>query len=311
MKVNGKGRYRFGFMAIMILYAVFLAGCGGSRTGTEPETAAPARTETASPAASPSPSAAAGATAAGETAAGAGTANGGQAAASAEPSASAGVPAGVMTAADLAAFEKKRALPEGFVYVDDVIPSARFDIRYFGENNFVGRRIDGYKAPFAILSREAAEALKRVSDDLAELGYGLLIFDGYRPQKAVDDFAAWSLDPSDAKMKEQYYPEVDKSRLFELGYIASRSGHTRGSTVDLTLVRLDTGEEVDMGGPFDFFGPVSHHGTDLVTEEQTANRNILKEAMEKHGFAAYDQEWWHYTLKPEPYPDTYFDFDVE
>ena len=286
-------------MAVMILYATVIAGCGGARTGTEPDTASPARTEAASPAASPSP------TAAGETAAGE------QAAASAEPSVSAAAPSRIMTAADLAAFEKKRALPEGFVYLDEVIPSARFDIRYYGEFNFVGRRISGYNAPFAILSKEAAEALKRVSDDLAERGFGLLIFDGYRPQKAVDDFAAWSLDPSDAKMKEIFYPEVDKSRLFELGYIASRSGHTRGSTVDLTLVRLDTGEEVDMGGPFDFFGPVSHHGTDLVTEEQTANRNILKEAMEKHGFAAYDQEWWHYTLKPEPYPDTYFDFDVE
>jgi len=303
--VAGKGRYRFGFMAVMILYATVIAGCGGARTGTEPDTASPARTETASPAAAPSPSAAAG-----ETADGADAPESAPAA-SAEPAASSGMPAGVMTAADLAAFEKKRALPEGFVYVDEVIPSARFDIRYYGENNFVGRRINGYKAPFAILTKEAAEALKRVSDDLAEQGYGLLIFDGYRPQKAVDDFVAWSRDPSDAKMKGQFYPEVDKSRLFELGYIASKSGHTRGSTVDLTLVRLDTGEEADMGGPFDFFGPLSHHGTDLVTEEQTANRNILKEAMEKHGFAAYDQEWWHYTLKPEPYPDTYFDFDVE
>ena len=208
-------------------------------------------------------------------------------------------------------FEKMGNLPEGFVYLDDVIPTAKFDIRYFGENNFVGERINGYNAPFAIMTAEAAEALKRVQADLLEKGYNLLIFDAYRPQKAVDHFKAWSQDASDTKMKEQYYPDLDKSRLFELGYIALKSGHSRGSTVDLTLIDLQTGEEMDMGASFDFFGEISHHGTDLISEEQAANRNILKEAMEKHGFAAYYKEWWHYTFKDEPYPSQYFDFDVE
>jgi D-alanyl-D-alanine dipeptidase len=297
-------------MVGLLLIAAVLGGCGGARNGSEPETAGPSRTAAASEttiAASPSASA----DVAEEGPKGESGSADGQGAPPAEASAEPVGQEGVKTAADLAAYEKKRALPEGFVYVDEVIPAARFDIRYFGEYNFVGTRIDGYNAPFAILSKEAAEALKRVSDELAEKGYGILIFDAYRPQKAVNHFVTWSRDASDTRMKAEFYPEVDKSRLFELGYIASKSGHSRGSTVDLTLVRLDTGEEIDMGGPFDFFGPVSHHGTDLVTEEQTANRNILKEAMEKHGFAAYDQEWWHYTLKPEPYPDTYFDFDVE
>ena len=207
--------------------------------------------------------------------------------------------------------EKKRNLPEGFVYLDEVIPTAQFDIRYFGENNFVGERITGYKAPFAIMTLEAAEALRKVQADLMEQGYNLKIFDAYRPQKAVQHFKAWSKDAKDTKMKEQYYPDVDKRRLFQLGYIASRSGHSRGSTVDLTLVYLETGEEVDMGSPFDFFGEISHHDTKLITEEQKANRQILKEAMQKHGFRPYSREWWHYTLENEPFPSQYFDFDVE
>ncbi len=212
-------------------------------------------------------------------------------------------------------YEKKRNLPKGFVYVDEVIPTAQFDIHYFGENNFVGERIDGYNAgynaPFAILTVEAAEALKKVQEDPMEKGYSLKIFDAYRLQKAVKHFQAWSRDEKDTKMKEQFYPDVDKRRLFQLGYIASKSGHSRGSTVDLTIVHLETGEEVDMGGPYDFFGDISHHGTDRITKEQAANRRILKEAMEKHGFKAYAKEWWHYTLKKEPFPSTYFDFDVE
>jgi len=298
VRVTGKTRFRLGLMVGLLFFAMVMSGCGGAGSGSESETAGPSPTASSSEtavAASPSDSAGVSEEPAG------GEEQGDRPAG----------PEAFKTSADLAAYEKKRALPEGFVYVDEVIPAARFDNRYFGEYNFVGTRIDGYNAPFAILTKEAAEALKRVSDDLAEEGYGILIYDAYRPQKAVNHFVAWSRDPSDTKMKDDFYPEVDKSRLFELGYIASKSGHSRGSTVDLTLVRLDTGELVDMGGPYDFFGPLSHHGTDLVTEEQTANRNILKETMEKHGFAAYDQEWWHYTLKPEPYPDTYFDFDVE
>lgn len=207
--------------------------------------------------------------------------------------------------------EKKRNLPDGFVYLDEIIPSAQFDIRYFTENNFIGERINGYHAPLAIMTKAAAEALQKVHAELEEQGYNLLIYDAYRPQKAVDHFVAWSEDPDDTKMKEQYYPDLDKTQLFQLGYIASQSGHSRGSTVDLTLIDLKTGEELDMGGSFDFFGEKSHHGTDLINEEQTANRNILKEAMEKHGFIAYPEEWWHYTYRDEPFPAKYFDFDIE
>jgi zinc D-Ala-D-Ala dipeptidase len=215
------------------------------------------------------------------------------------------------TVEPLPLYEKKRNLPVGFVYLDEVIPEAQFEIRYFSENNFVGERITGYNAPFAIMTREAAEALKNVQADLMEKGYNLKIFDAYRPQKAVEHFKAWSKDAKDTKMKEQYYPDVDKTRLFQLGYIASRSGHSRGSTVDLTLVYLETGEEVDMGGPYDFFGGISHHDTKLITSEQKANRQILKAAMQKHGFKPYAKEWWHYTLENEPFPSKYFDFDVE
>jgi len=207
--------------------------------------------------------------------------------------------------------EKKRNLPKGFVYLDDLIPTVQFDIRYYGNNNFVGKRINGYNAPLAIMTEEAAEALKEVQAELREKGFTLLIFDAYRPQKAVNHFMVWSKDAKDTKMKEQYYPNLDKSVLFQLGYIAEKSGHSRGSTVDLTLIDLKTGEKVDMGGNFDFFSEISHHSTDLITNAQAANRKLLKDVMEKHGFKPYLEEWWHYTLKNEPYPLQYFNFDVE
>jgi D-alanyl-D-alanine dipeptidase len=208
-------------------------------------------------------------------------------------------------------FPKKHNLPDGFVYVDDHIPGILLDIRYFGEDNFVGARVDGYKGPFAILSREAADALAKVQADVTSQGLTLLIYDAYRPQKAVDHFKAWLQNPDDTKTKADYYPDLDKSRLFKLGYIASKSGHSRGSTVDLTLADAATGIPLDMGTHHDFLGEKSHHGSPLVTEEQAANRLLLRETMEKHGFKAYEKEWWHYTLADEPYPDTYFDFDVE
>lgn len=208
-------------------------------------------------------------------------------------------------------YVKKRSLPEGFVYLDEAVPAAKFDLRYFGTHNFVGERIDGYAAPFVIATEEAAEALRRVQEELEEQGYGLLIYDAYRPQKAVEHFKSWAKDAGDTRMKADFYPDLDKSVLFRSGYIASRSGHSRGSTVDLTLVDLATGEPLDMGSDYDFFGEISHHGTKLISEEQAANRRLLRTAMEKHGFAAYSKEWWHYTLKEEPFPDDYFDFDVE
>ncbi len=209
-----------------------------------------------------------------------------------------------------AAVPKEAKLPQGFVYVADLIPGALLDIRYYGSNNFVGARVDGYFAPRAILSRKAAEALKNVAGELAAQGFALKIFDAYRPQTAVNHFVRWAGDPRDITAKSAFYPEVDKSRLFEEGYIASRSGHSRGSTVDLTIVDVASGKELDMGSPFDFFGPVSHHGAKGISPIQTANRKVLRDVMEKHGFKIYPEEWWHYTLANEPYPDTYFDFPV-
>ncbi|MGB4494792.1 MAG: M15 family metallopeptidase, partial [Limnochordia bacterium] len=212
-----------------------------------------------------------------------------------------------LVAAPVLAFE----LPEGFVYVKDVIPTARLDIRYYTGYNFVGTRINGYNAPVAILTREAAEALKKAADILDEQGYYIKIFDAYRPVRAVEHFVLWAQDLEDQKMKAEFYPDVDKALLFDLGYIALRSGHSRGSVVDLTLVYKDTLDEVDMGSSFDFFGPISHHGTDLITPEQEANRNILRDAMVAAGFEPYPEEWWHYRLIDEPYTDQYFDFPVD
>ncbi len=206
---------------------------------------------------------------------------------------------------------EQSGLPEGFVYVTDVIPTVQLDMRYAGEDNFVGAVVDGYEAPKAILTEEAAQALKKAADILEEQGYYIKIFDAYRPQRAVNHFIRWAKDLDDTRMKEKYYPDLDKSVLFELGYIAEKSGHSRGSTVDLTIVDKETGEELDMGSGFDFFGEISHHGTDLITPEQERNRNILRDAMVEAGFEVYPEEWWHYKLKDEPYPDTYFDFPVK
>lgn len=208
---------------------------------------------------------------------------------------------------------KKHQLPKekGFVYLDEVIPNAVYDLRYYTGDNFIGERIDGYNGPFAILTLRAARALKKANDDLESQGYRLKIIDAYRPQKAVNHFARWSKDPLDTEMKERFYPDVEKKNLFKQGYLSSKSGHSRGSTVDLTLVYKKTGEEVDMGSRVDFLGPISAHGAKGLTKAQRAARYILKTAMVKQGFKPYSKEWWHYTLKNEPYPSTYFDFDVE
>lgn len=206
---------------------------------------------------------------------------------------------------------RERHIPEGFGYIHEVIPDAKYDIRYYTDDNFVGTRVDGYLAPVAILTEEALRALKNAADELRKKGYGIIVFDGYRPQKAVDHFVHWARDPADTLTKAKYYPEVDKADLFAKGYIAERSGHTRGSTIDLSLYDLETGEEVDMGSGFDLFGPPSHHDSGLVTPEQAANRILLKETMLRHGFLPYSREWWHYRLADEPYPDTFFNFDVQ
>ena len=174
----------------------------------------------------------------------------------------------------------------------------------------VGARIDGYEEPVALLTKEAAAALKEVSDDVIAQGYRLKIYDAYRPQKAVDHFVRWAEDTSNVKMKEYFYPDLEKDVLFPLGYIAEHSGHSRGSTVDLTLFDMKTEKEADMGGTFDFFGELSHPDYKDITDEQYANRMILREAMLRHGFKPLDEEWWHFTLENEPYPDTYFTFPV-
>jgi D-alanyl-D-alanine dipeptidase len=195
--------------------------------------------------------------------------------------------------------------------VDEFIPDAILEVRYYSTDNFVGSRVDGYLAPKVILTIEAVRALAAVADELSQQGLALKIFDGYRPQQAVNHFIRWVADGEDEKMKDKYYPEVDKKDLFSLGYIAKKSGHSRGSTVDLTLIDIDTGEELDMGSGFDYFGEISHRNTDMINEQQRQNRVILREVMEKYGFGAYSGEWWHYTLKNEPYPDTYYDFPVQ
>ena len=208
--------------------------------------------------------------------------------------------------------EDSEGLPEaeGFVLVTDVIPDAILEIRYYTDYNFVGEQIDGYEEPVALLTKEAAEALKAANDDLEEQGYCIKIYDAYRPQCAVDDFVDWANDTSDTKMQEYFYPEVNKANLFSEGYIAYHSGHSRGSTVDLTIVDKATGEDVDMGGTFDYFGQVSHPDYTGITDEQYANRMILRDAMTSHGFKAITTEWWHFTLQNEPYPNTYFNFPV-
>lgn len=202
-------------------------------------------------------------------------------------------------------------LPQGFVYIHELIPDIQYDIRYFSAYNFVGKPIDGYKRGVAILSEPAALALKQVQADLQQQHLGLLVYDAYRPQSAVNHFIRWAKVPGDTLMKASFYPDIPKSQLFQRGYIASRSGHSRGSTIDLSIIDLQTGNPLDMGGTFDFFGPVSHQVTSEINATQKANRLILKEAMMKHGFTPYAEEWWHFTLSPEPYPDTYFDFPVQ
>lgn len=203
----------------------------------------------------------------------------------------------------------REKLPEGFVYVTQVVPGAREDIRYASCHNFMGRPADGYLAPRAVLTREAAQALARAASAFEAQGLYPLIFDAYRPQRAVDHFARWAEDAQDTLAKAEFYPDVDKRELFKLGYIARRSGHSRGSTVDLTLVRAD-GAALDMGGAFDQFSKVSAYDCPWLTDEQRANRRLLHAGMLAAGFAPYSEEWWHYRLDPEPYPDTYFDFEI-
>ena len=196
-----------------------------------------------------------------------------------------------------------------FTEIATMIDDAAYDIRYYSSNNFTGNRIQGYKAPKAYMTHEALTALAKAAEDLRGQGYRLLIWDSYRPQKAVDNFVVWINNPNDVGDKD-FYPDLQKSDLVKGGYIATKSSHTRGSTVDLTLIKKD-GSFVDMGGTFDLFSEVSHPDYKKITKQQKKNRKILHDAMIKAGFEGIDSEWWHFTLKDEPYKDTYFNFDVE
>ncbi len=197
-----------------------------------------------------------------------------------------------------------------FVLLSEAVPDAILEIRYYSTYNFVGDRINGYEEPCALLTKEAATALKKASDEVVSKGYRLKIYDAYRPQKAVTHFMNWAKDVSDTRMKKYFYPELDKSVLFDQGYIAEKSGHSRGGTVDLTLFDMNTEKELDMGGTFDYFGELSHPDYKQITAEQYENRMILRDAMLANGFKPLDEEWWHFTLKDEPFPDTYFTFPV-
>ena len=200
--------------------------------------------------------------------------------------------------------------PSGFVLLADHIPHIVQEIRYYSTYNFIGERIDGYEEPCAILTKEAARALKSVSNEMIVQGYRLKVFDAYRPACAVKQFVLWGIEDQDIRMKSYFYPELEKQELFVKGYIAKQSSHSRGSAVDLTLLDMKTGKEVDMGGPFDYFGELSHPGFRGITDEQFENRMILQRAMIRGGFEPLECEWWHFRLKDEPYPDIYFEFPV-
>jgi D-alanyl-D-alanine dipeptidase len=202
-------------------------------------------------------------------------------------------------------------LHDNFVYVSDVISGIKIELRYFSNHNFVGERVEGYNSNRLILTEQAANALKNVQDELELKGFCLKVYDAYRPQRAVNHFMRWAEDLNDTINKEEFYPDVKKEHLFKEEYIASRSGHSRGSTVDLTLIDNATGEIIDMGSPYDFFGMASWVDYEDISEDQMVNRQLLQTIMKKHGFTNYPKEWWHFTLQDEPFPDTYFNFVIE
>ncbi len=207
--------------------------------------------------------------------------------------------------------QKTNKLPQGFVYITDYIPNIQTDIRYYGSDNFIGKPVKGYTKEVAIFTKSATEALAKVEKELNSKNLGLKIFDAYRPQRAVNNFKQWATAINDTLTKAKYYPSVDKRNLFKDGYIASKSGHSRGSTIDLTIIDLKTKKELDMGTIFDFLGPQSAHDYTGVNTTQRKNRALLKSVMVKYGFKPYAKEWWHYTYKNEPYKETYFDFIIQ
>ncbi|UQS28076.1 D-Ala-D-Ala dipeptidase VanX [Amycolatopsis thermalba] len=199
---------------------------------------------------------------------------------------------------------------EDFVFVDEVVSGVRWDAKYATWDNFTGKPVHGYLANRIVGTKALCAAQAEARDKAESLGFGLLLWDGYRPQRAVDCFLRWSAQPEDGRTKPRHYPNIDRAEMFEKGYVAAKSGHSRGSTVDLTLYHLTTGELASMGGDHDLMDPISHHGARGITPVEARNREHLRDIMETCGFTPYDHEWWHYTLTDEPYPDTYFDFPI-
>lgn len=197
-----------------------------------------------------------------------------------------------------------------FVFVDELVPGIRWDAKYATWDNFTGKPVDGYLANRAVGTKALCAALEKAKDKAETLGFGLLLWDGYRPQRAVDCFLRWSAQPEDGRTKLRHYPNIDRAEMFEKGYVATKSGHSRGSTVDLTLYDLTTGELAPMGGDHDLMDSISHHGAAGIAPVAAQNRRHLCSIMESCGFDRYDSEWWHYTLRDEPYPDSYFDFPI-
>ena len=197
------------------------------------------------------------------------------------------------------------------MFVDEAVPGVRWDARYATWANFTGRPVDGYEVNRIVGSTAMCAALTVAQTVAAASGFGLLLWDGYRPQRAVDAFLRWSLEPEDGSTKQAHYPRIDKAQMFEIGYVAARSGHSRGSAVDLTIFDLASGELVPMGGDHDLMDTISHHGAAGITRDETRGRNELRSIMETAGFRPYDLEWWHYSLRDEPFPDTYFDFPID
>jgi D-alanyl-D-alanine dipeptidase len=197
-----------------------------------------------------------------------------------------------------------------FVFVDESVPGIRWDAKYATWDNFIGKPVDGYLANRIVGTMALCAALQAAQEFAASLGFGLLLWDGYRPQRAVDCFLRWSKQAEDGRRKRRHYPNIDRPEMFEKGYVAAKSGHSRGSAVDLTLYHLATGELAPMAGDHDLMDPISHHGAKGITQVVAINRQCLCSIMEDCGFRPYDCEWWHYTLKDEPYPNTYFDFPI-
>lgn len=197
------------------------------------------------------------------------------------------------------------------VFVDEHVSGIYWDAKYATWDNFTGRPVNGYLANRIVGTRALCAALERARGEAASLGFGLLLWDGYRPQRAVDSFLRWARQPEDGRTKRRHYPNIERTEMVAKGYVAARSGHSRGSTVDLTLFHLDTGERVPMGGEYDLMDAISHHHAAGITPIDARNRHALRSIMEASGFASYECEWWHYTLEDEPFPDTYFDFPIE